>query len=101
MFNVIDHKTGFKIDFIVRKDNAYRKHEFGRRRRIRVEDIDLWIVSPEDLVISKIIWIQQLKSEKQIEDIENMLAIPSLDMDYIRHWCKELKLTTYNLISSD
>lgn len=101
MFNVIDHRTGFKVDFIVRKNSRYRLHEFGRRQKIRLEDMDIWMVSPEDLVVSKIIWIQQLKSDKQIEDIENLLAMPLLDINYIRYWCEELKLETYNLINCD
>jgi hypothetical protein len=98
MFNVIDHETGFKIDFILRKNSDYRILEFARRQKILINDIEVWIVSPEDLIISKIEWIQQLKSDKQLSDIENLLAIHNLDREYIKRWCKELKLNTYNLI---
>ena len=101
MFNVIDHETGFKIDFIVRKDSTYRKHEFERRKKVKMGDTVIWMVSPEDLIISKIIWIQQLKSEKQINDIQNLLAIPGLDKEYIDYWCRELQLNTYKLIDHD
>ena len=98
MFNVIDHQTGFKVDFILRKSSEYRKHEFSKRRKIQIVDFDVWIVSPEDLIISKIEWIQQLQSDKQISDIGNLLAMPELDTKYIAKWCKKLNLNTFNLI---
>jgi hypothetical protein len=98
MFNVIDLKSGFKVDFILKKETEYRNIEFSRRRREPVADFDVWIVSPEDLIISKIDWIQQLKSDKQINDIENLIAIPGLDMNYISYWCEKLNLNTYELI---
>jgi len=98
MFNVIDYKTGFKIDFIIRKESEYKKLEFSRRIRSVISDFEVWIVSPEDLIIAKIEWVQELGSEKQIQDIKNLLVIPDLDIDYIRNWCKKLDLKTYNLI---
>ncbi len=98
MFNVIDLKTGFKIDFIIKKETEYRNKEFSRRRKEPITDFDVWIVAPEDLVISKIDWIQQYKSDKQINDIENLLAMPDLDMNYIKYWCNKLNLNTYKLV---
>lgn len=98
MFNVIDHETGFKVDFILRKNTAYRKFEFQRRLKTRIADFDIWIVAPEDLVISKIEWIQQFQSDKQINDIENLLAKPDIDTSYIKKWCKELNLKSFNLL---
>ena len=98
MFNIIDHTTGFKIDFILRKNTEYRKHEFERRKQVKIVDFDVWIVSPEDLTISKIEWIQQFKSEKQINDIQNLAAIPEIDKKYIISWCKKLNLNTFNLL---
>jgi hypothetical protein len=31
MFNVIDHATGWKVDFIVRRHRPFSREEFGRR----------------------------------------------------------------------
>jgi len=98
MFNVIDFKSGFKVDFIIKKESDFRLNEFSRRRREPIADFEVWMVSPEDLIISKIDWIQELKSDKQIADIENLLAIPGLDMSYIRFWCNRLNLKTFELI---
>jgi hypothetical protein len=34
-FNVVDRATGWKIDLILRKDRAFSREEFGRRRPLR------------------------------------------------------------------
>lgn len=98
MFNVIDHRSGLKMDFIVRKDTEYRRLEFSRKIRKLLEDIPVWMVSPEDLIISKIEWIQQLQSEKQSFDIRMLLATPGIDKSYINFWCDKLNLKTYGLL---
>lgn len=98
MFNAIDHETGFKVDFILRKNSEYRKHEFSRRKKVQITDFYVWIVSPEDLVISKIEWIQRVQSDKQVSDIGNLLAMPGLDKDYVTDWCEKLNFNTFNLL---
>lgn len=103
MFNVIDHHTGLKVDFILRKDTEYRKHEFERRTKTSFEDFDVWTVSIEDLIISKLEkleWIQVLQSDKQITDIKNLLANPQADITYIKEWCNKLNLNTFNLLEN-
>lgn len=98
MFNVIDFETGYKIDFMVKKDNFYRKTEFQRRVKGVVMGCETWLVTLEDLVISKLIWIQELQSDRQMSDIENLLENPNIDMEYINYWRKELNLNTFKLL---
>ncbi len=98
MFNIINHDTGLKIDFILLKDTEYRKHEFLRKQKVVIADFEVWIVAPEDLVISKLEWVQQLQSDKQFLDIDNLLALPEIDKEYIKNWCKKLNLNTFNKI---
>jgi hypothetical protein len=68
MFNLIHLQSGIKVDFIVRKDSEYRKVEFERRRAVRFGGIDTWIVSREDLILSKLLWSQESNSETQRRD---------------------------------
>jgi hypothetical protein len=68
------------------------------RRKIQYFGIDLWIIRLEDLVISKLKWIQVLESEKQKNDIVNLLDVFYIDMEYIMDWCKQLNLKTYQLL---
>lgn len=98
MFNVIDEETSFKIDFIVRKNTAFHINEFKRRERKSAFGFNPWVVSVEDLIIAKLKWIQDLKNDTQISDIDNLLSVPDIDKEYIKKWCKELSLNTYELI---
>lgn len=91
MFNVIDNQTGVKINFVVRKLETYRKTEFERRRKVSLGGFDLWLVSPEDLILSKLFWAKDSKSEIQLRDVENLLTGPNkLNFDYLEKWAKDL-----------
>ena len=97
MFNIIDHTSGFKADFVVLKNNAFRQAEFNRRQQIEFEEMAICIVTAEDLLLSKLIWIQELQSNIQIQDIKNLLELETLDREYIRLWLKKLNLNTFEL----
>lgn len=98
LFNLIDNETGFKIDFIpLENEKEFEIHKFEEREQVSIEGKDIWIVSAENLLISKLIWIQELKSEKQILDIENLLLLSSLDKEKIKFWIDKLSLNTYEL----
>jgi hypothetical protein len=101
MFNIIDHQTGFKVDFILRKKTEYFYLAFQRRRRIKELDTELWVISLDDLIIAKIIWIQQYQSERQIFDIKNLLLNTETNLKYIKTWCNKLNLKTYNLFDNE
>jgi hypothetical protein len=99
MFNIIDHTSGFKADFVVLKNEAFRKEEFSRKKKMDFFGKSIYVVSPEDLLISKLIWIQELQSSLQMEDIKNLTAIDNLDWAYINIWINKLKLNTFNLVA--
>lgn len=98
MFNIIDFATNYKADFIILKNDSYRIAEFERRKKINFSDIQISLVSPEDLIISKIIWIQQSESSLQKQDIQLLLQLKDIDLKYIKSWVNLLKLNTFNLI---
>lgn len=98
MFNLIDERSGMKIDFMIKKSSPYRKLEFERRQFTELFGHKVWIVSVEDLIISKLIWIQELQSGRQMEDIKMLLTNEGVDRKYIRKWINELGLTTFDLI---
>ena len=91
MFNVIHKEWSAKADFIVRKDQEYRKVEFSRRRKISIEQADVSVVSVEDLILSKLVWRKESQSELQLADVRRLLASnPGLDWDYLKKWAIEL-----------
>ncbi|MGN6508663.1 MAG: hypothetical protein ACTHLD_04300 [Chitinophaga sp.] len=98
MFNIIDHESGFKADFVVLKSEPFRQTEFERKVEMNFYGRTIYVVSPEDLLISKLIWIQDLQSPIQMEDIRNIAEKEDLDREYIKSWVKRLNLNTFDLL---
>ena len=92
MFNLIHQESVIKVDCIVRKNAAYRHEEFDRRARVLIEDFSTWIVSKEDLIISKLDWARDSRSELQMGEVRNLL-LTGYDEDYVARWTGELGLT--------
>jgi len=75
----------------VRKDEPYRQAEFERRRQITLGGRSYSVVAPEDLLLSKLCWRRDSRSELQLRDIEQILASqPELDWAYLRQWAADL-----------
>jgi hypothetical protein len=79
------------VDCIIRKSSQYRRLEFDRRQTISIRDFTTFIVSKEDLIISKLLWAKNLHSEVQLNDVRNLLAT-GYDAAYLRRWTRELRL---------
>lgn len=92
MFNVLHLGQLVKLDFIVRKDTPYRRHEFERRQRVRLPGFEAWIVSREDLILSKLAWAKDSGSEIQLRDVQALL-VGGADRTYLERWAEELSVT--------
>jgi len=82
VFNLIHNDTIIKFDCIVLKDQQYRQEEFARRQRVSLGDFQTWIVTREDLILSKLYWARNSKSELQLRDVRNLLS-SDCDMPYL------------------
>jgi hypothetical protein len=91
LFNLIHQESVIKVDCIIRKRSEYRRLEFERRQRISILDFTTFIVSKEDLIISKLFWARDSRSELQLGDVKNLLAT-GCDAAYLQHWTRELGL---------
>lgn len=89
LFNLIHNDSVIKIDFIVLKVDAYRQEEFARRQRITLDDFQTWIVSREDLILSKLLWARTSRSELPLRDVRNLLAV-GCEVDYLRRQAERL-----------
>jgi hypothetical protein len=92
MFNVLHLAKVVKLDFIVRKDTAYRLREFERRRRVALPGFEAWIVSREDLILSKLAWAKESGSELQMRDVRALLAA-EVDEAYLRDCAADLSVS--------
>lgn len=89
-FNFIDPETGVKVDFWVTKNDEIAQLEFQRRAVKKLDNQNIYFISPEDLILSKLLWYEKSQSTRQLEDIESILKIQKkLDLRYIRKWAKE------------
>lgn len=89
MFNLIHNNSVIKVDCVVLKNESYRRQEFARRREFTVSDFQTWIVSREDLILSKLYWARDSRSEIQLRDVRNLL-VPECDLDYLQLWATQL-----------
>jgi hypothetical protein len=91
MFNAIHRESLIKVDCIVRKDEPYRNMEFSRRLRIDLEGAPLWVVAPEDLLLSKLLWARDAESQLQMKDAFAIAAsVRGLDWKYVFEWADAL-----------
>jgi hypothetical protein len=89
IFNLIHEDAVIKVDCIIRKRSEYRRAEFERRQRISILDFTTFIVSKEDLIISKLFWAKDSHSEIQLGDVKNLIAT-GYDAAYLQRWTREL-----------
>jgi hypothetical protein len=89
MFNLLHQETLVKVDCVMRKDNEFQIEAFSRRRKINFSDFDIWIISKEDLILSKLNWAKNTKSEMQMRDVASILR-NGYDEIFVRDWARKL-----------
>ena len=92
MFNLINLESVIKVDCIVRKNSEYRQIEFERRKKIELDDFITYIVSKEDLILSKLVWAESAHSEMQLQDVVNLLR-SGYDEKYLESWANILEVS--------
>jgi len=91
MFNIIHNDWMVKADFIVRKDEDYRREEFARRQKINIENMTISVVAAEDLILSKLVWGKRSQSDLQLRDVCQMIStVSELDWKYMQNWADVL-----------
>ena len=86
-------ESGIKVDLIIRKASEYRQVEFARRREVMFAGVKTWIVTREDLILSKLVWAKDSVSELQQRAVRS-LTDDSVDRGYVEQWAKRLGVDT-------
>lgn len=95
MFNLIDLKSGDKVDFWILSNEAFDRSRFSRRYSEKFMGTEMQVSSPEDTILAKLRWAKLCGgSEKQFTDALRVYEVQygKLDLDYIEHWAKELDI---------
>lgn len=65
----------------------YQKSAFSRKRRVRIEQREMWAIDPADLILHKLV----AGRPKDVADVQNILAIQGVgDEGYVREWAGRL-----------
>ena len=94
-FNVLDQETLEKADLFVLQDTPFAKSKMSRRiQQVLPDGNPLWISSPEDIVLQKLVRGRGRQSEKQWRDVLGVLKLQGdrLDGEYLRRWGAELNI---------
>jgi hypothetical protein len=94
-FNVIDVRTGWKVDLIIRKDRPFSVEEFRRRRPATILGHAVDVASAEDTIVAKLEWARLGESDRQVRDVAGIVRVlgSSLDLPYVERWVGELGLS--------
>lgn len=100
-FNLIHLDTMLKVDIFIVKDRLYHREALRRKRKDTLDEeqgaAEFYLASPEDIILNKLEWFRMggNVSERQWLDVLGVLKVQEdlLDMEYLRHWAAELRLT--------
>jgi hypothetical protein len=95
-FNIIHPESGLKVDVIIAKKDDFDQSRFARIKKLLVSETKTAdFASPEDVIIKKLLYYKEGRSEKHIRDIAGMLKISSelIDRAYITSWAKRFDVS--------
>ena len=94
-FNFIHGDTGIKVDFWVLKKDKFGLSRLNRRVKKKILNKKVYFSSPEDLILSKLLWRKRSGGEKHMEDAKSVIDISKekIDMDYLKKQALELNIS--------
>lgn len=84
-FSIIHTNDDLKIDFWVLKNKIGEQGRFGRRKKISLFGESTYIISAEDMVLTKLEWFKRSKNTKHMDDVIGIIKVQAgrLDKRYI------------------
>jgi len=99
-FNIIHRETMFKVDVFIPRPRPFLRSQLARAQKQTFTfetEVSAIFASPEDTILSKLEWYRMggEVSDRQWRDILGVLKTRAgeLDLDYLRKWANELKVT--------
>lgn len=92
-FNLIHLDCAFKVDMWLLKDSPYDIVCFERRLLGVMFEREVWVSSPEDVILSKLLWYRAAPVlDRQFQDAVEVYEIqePYLEQEYLDHWARTL-----------
>jgi hypothetical protein len=90
MFNILNQPSVLKIDCVILKEREFEINAFARRKKVDYAgEYDVWIITKEDLILSKLNWAKNTRSERQMLDVASIIR-NGFDKEYVENWSKKL-----------
>jgi len=87
-FNVIQPRTGAKVDLVPLPRDPFTRAAFGRRQRLAYDEAGHsgMFIAPEDIIVAKLVAHRETGSDKHLMDAQGVLVIlwGELDLDLVR-----------------
>ena len=83
--------TPFKIEFFLLNDDPHNQERFRRRQRVLVLGRQIWMPTPEDVIVTRLHWALLGNRSKDRDDIRGVIAAQGdrIDWDYVHGWCEQ------------
>lgn len=72
--NLIDFKTGIKADLYFKGNDELHQYALAHRKEINIGPCFIYLAPPEYIILRKLEFFREGKSEKHLNDIRNILS---------------------------
>jgi hypothetical protein len=88
---ITERTTGFVIEIFALSDDAHDLARFARRKMIEIQGRYTWILSAEDVLVTKLNWFLRANRQKDLQDIRNVIGVQgdAIDWSYVEGWCDQ------------
>ncbi len=81
-FNLIHHETGFKADIYLRGRDPLHEWALNNRKKTDIDGEYIWVAPVEYVILRKLEYFKEGKSEKHLRDIQGILSISADDINF-------------------
>ena len=81
-FNLIHHATGFRADIYASGKDELHHWGLKNRRAVDVEGEKFWLAPIEYVILRKLEYYHEGRSEKHLQDIASILSFSSSEIDF-------------------
>ena len=95
VFILLDKESGFEFELWTRLDGVdWNSETLLRRRKKRFDDINVWVISPEDFIVNKLARPDRGAIDEQ--DVKSVLVIlkDTLDWEYLEIQAKKAGISS-------
>src|SRR5947209_17501673 len=86
-----ERESGFEIELFELSNDPHDQERFARRQKLPMLDGVTWILTVEDVLVTKLRWLHLANRVKDRGDIQNVIAVSGdiVDWPYVERWCNE------------